>query len=458
MIKRLRTKFICVMMVFFSLMLLAIFGLVHHFTIVSMREQSLAALQGFAEEFNQPDKDGPDDDKPDDGKPDDDKPDDGKPDDGKPDDGKPDDGKPDDGPPGEKPGDKPLKDGLLGEKPFDRGPRGKEPVFTLSVSQDGLLEAAGSDFYDLGNEEYLTQVYEAAAAWDRETGVLWRYGLRYLRIDGRYYFVDITTQLHTSRDLVFACLIIGAAALMGFFFIALWLSRWMVRPVEEAWDRQRQFVADASHELKTPLTVILTNAELLRSPDYDIPAKDRFADSILSMSRQMRGLVESLLDLARVDGSNMRAQMEPLDFSQLTEDAVLPFEPLYFEAGRELCSQVEPGIRVNGSNNYLRQVVEILLDNGCKYGAAGQSVSLTLQRQGRGHCLLRVVSQGETLSPQQCRDIFKRFYRVDEARAMRRSYGLGLPIAMGIVTEHRGRIWAESKNGVNTFCVSLPTI
>lgn len=427
MIKKLRVKFITISMVIFGFMLLVIIGLVHHFTVASMKEQSLAAMRGFAQEFRdeRPDENGPTEFPPDR----DDKP--------------------------GKPGKFPDEDG---KPPKGEPSHRKEPVFMLWLTPEGVLEASGSDFYDLEDEEYIQSVYEDAQARQTETGILYAHTLRYLRQDGRYYFVDITTQLETSANLLIICLVIGAAAMVIFFLVTLRLSRWMVKPIEEAWDQQRQFVADASHELKTPLTVILTNAELLRSPDYDIPAKDRFADSILSMSRQMRGLVESLLDLARVDGGNMRAQMEPLDFSQLTEDAVLPFEPVYFEAGRELCSQVEPGIRVNGSENYLRQVVEVLLDNGCKYGAAGQSVSLTLRRQGRGHCLLRVVSQGETLSPQQCRDIFKRFYRVDEARAMRRSYGLGLPIAMGIVTEHRGRIWAESKNGVNTFCVILPTI
>ena len=178
--------------------------------------------------------------------------------------------------------------------------------------------------------------------------------------------------------------------------------------------------------MKTPLTVILTNAELLQAEEYDAQNKARFADSILTMSRQMRGLVEELLDQARVDSTVTKHQK--LDYSKLVEDAVLPFEPVYFEAGRELRCNIEPGIIVLGKAEHLRRVVEILLDNGCKYSSLGGVVELRLRRNGRGS-LLSVSSPGVSLTPQQCQDIFKRFYRMDQARAMNRSYGLGLSIA-----------------------------
>lgn len=408
MIKRLRAKFIWVSMTVFGIMLLVIFGLVRHFTVISMEEQSLMAIRSATEQAGQP---------PDNWM--------------------------------ELPG--------RTEQPSGNRTEIRQPVFFLMLTQDDRLVAVGSDFYDLTDESYLRQLLQEVQAENKETGILSAYSLRYLCLGQRVYFMDISAQIQSANAQLVILLVTGVVAMGAFFFVSLLLSRWMVRPVEEAWERQRQFVGDASHELKTPLTVILTNAELLRAPDYDDTAKARFTESILSMARQMRGLVEGMLDLARVDGGNVRAQMEPLDFSELTENTLLPFEPVYFEAGRELCSRVEPGIRVNGSGRHLRQVVEILLDNGCKYGAPGQAVTLTLQRQGRNHCLLKVTSCGQSLTPQQCREIFKRFYRVDEARSMNHSYGLGLPIAMGIVSDHRGKIWAEGKDGHNTFFVSLPT-
>ena len=128
-----------------------------------------------------------------------------------------------------------------------------------------------------------------------------------------------------------------------FFAASLLLSRWAVRPVEIAWRQQKQFVADASHELKTPLTVIISNAELLQQPGYDEAQRKKFSDSILIMSRQMRHLVESLLDLARLDSVQGTNDFAELDFSALVEDCILPFEPLFFERGLQLESEVEAG-------------------------------------------------------------------------------------------------------------------
>ena len=121
------------------------------------------------------------------------------------------------------------------------------------------------------------------------------------------------------------CLAIGVIALAAFFLISLFLARWAVRPVERAWEQQRQFVADASHELKTPLAVILTNAELLGSPTASEEQKGRYAASILTMAERMRGLVGSLLDLTRVENGAVEKTMERLDLSALAGDALLPF-------------------------------------------------------------------------------------------------------------------------------------
>ena len=335
------------------------------------------------------------------------------------------------------------------------------PCFVLSTDPDGELDVSGSAYYDLSDTDLLHQLLAEATETGNDSGLLHRWNLYFMVQDTnevtQYIFMDATEDLSAIRNMILVCTLTFFGTMICFFAISWWLSKWMVRPVERAWEQQRQFVADASHELKTPLTVILTNAELLQSGEYDEDSQQRFTGSILTMASQMRGLVESLLELARVDNRPVQKKMlSPLDLSDLAENCVMTFEPVYFEAGRELESQIEPGIFVRGSHQHLRQVLDILLDNGQKYSTPGTRVTVQLEA-GRNHCQLRVISQGKTLSKQQRRDIFKRFYRVDEARSMNRSYGLGLPIAQSIVTQHRGRIWALSKDGVNTFCVSLPT-
>ena len=333
------------------------------------------------------------------------------------------------------------------------------PYFTLQISSRGTILAIGGDDFDLSNEEYLRTIIDAALTSPEQTGVLEEYSLRFLRsmtpAGLSLIYADISMERSLLDNLVKNCLLIGAAALLVLFGLSVLFARWAVKPVERAWEQQRQFVADASHELKTPLTVILTNAELLQSPDQDGETKDRFAGSILTMSHQMRGLVEQLLELARVDNGNVRKAMEQLDLSALTEDAVLPFEALLFEQELLLETEVEVGIGLRGSRSHLRQLVEIFLDNAQKYASKPGRVLVRLKRQG-GHCLLSVANTGPAMEKEDLKNIFKRFYRADKARAMNHSYGLGLAIAAEIVKEHRGRIWAESAGGWNTFYVQLP--
>ena len=344
-------------------------------------------------------------------------------------------------------------------RPGERDDRIQLPYFVLQFSPDGSLAAVGGHF-DLTDQALLSELLAAARADGQEMGDLPAYGFRYCfgrSVWGEcVVFADISSERATLANLVRTCLAIGVIALAAFFLISLFLARWAVRPVERAWEQQRQFVADASHELKTPLAVILTDAELLGSSTATEEQKARYAGDILTMSNRMRGLVGSLLDLTRVENGAVEKTMERLDLSALIEEALLPFEPLYFERELTLESEVTPGIRVNGSSPHLRQTLEILLDNGLKYADAPGTVTVRLGKQGR-RCLLAVSTPGAALSKEELSDIFKRFYRADKARAMDDSYGLGLAIAREIVTEHRGRIWAESAEGRNTFFVELPT-
>lgn len=209
------------------------------------------------------------------------------------------------------------------------------------------------------------------------------------------------------------------------------------------------------HELKTPLTVILTNSELLQSGESNPELRQQCADNISVMAGQMRGLVENLLDLARADNGQVQTAMTLLDYSELVSDCLLPFEPVFFEKGMELKCDITPGLFVRGSDSYLRQVVDILLDNAQKYAFPGGGVGVTLRKQG-SHCLLAVANQGPAIPEEELKNIFKRFYRADKARSRDGSYGLGLSIAQRVVEEHGGRITADSRNNVNTFQVLLP--
>ena len=335
------------------------------------------------------------------------------------------------------------------------------PYFMLRIGDDGQPQPIGGDYYTLTDEDFLQQITEQANASPEDFGVLAQYHLRFLRVDTEegevLVFADISHENSVLADLTRTCLLIAAAGFLVLLGFSILLAFWMVRPVDVAWKQQRQFVADASHELKTPLTVILTDAELLQDTDCDAREKEHLAESILTEARQMRTLIESLLELARTDQGIPKAQMRCVDWSETVTDAMLPFEPLYYERGLALHSDIEPGIRVTGDAARLREVVEILADNAQKYAAPQTDVKIGLRRQGSS-CLLTVSSRGEEIPKNELDNIFKRFYRIDPARCRNGSYGLGLSIAKNIVTLHKGKIWAQSENGCNTFMVRLPMV
>ncbi len=333
------------------------------------------------------------------------------------------------------------------------------PFFRLTVSKEGELLSCDGGYYDLSDEELLYQLIGAADAENKEIGTIDAYHLRFLRHERSentiYVFSDITSETKAIKGLITNCALIGFTGLGLFLIVSVLLSAWAVHPVAQAWEQQKQFVSDASHELKTPLTVILTNAELLQSGEYGKEESSRFLSSIQTMGQQMRGLVEEMLMLTRAENGMQAKTLQRVNWSGAVNESVMLFEPVFFEKGLMLEADSGDDIFVRGDEAKLRQVTEILLDNARKYCREGTTTRVKLSRKGRS-ALLEVSDEGEEISREELKKIFRRFYRVDKARTMNHSYGLGLSIAEQIVTGHKGKIWAESCNGVNSFYVQLP--
>ncbi|MCU6763005.1 Probable sensor histidine kinase TcrY [uncultured Roseburia sp.] len=344
--------------------------------------------------------------------------------------------------------------------PADSGNEVKLPFFIIRKEPGGELLAENSSYYDLSDKSFLSTLMGEASASPRQFGVIDEYQLRYYRVDmpGEQYviFSDISSETATLNHLKKNCVLIWTVSFALFFWASIWLSGWASRPVAQAWKQQKQFVADASHELKTPLTVIITSAELAQNESYDLESRQKVLNNVVLMSRQMKGLVEQLLELARTDKALEKRGMEEVSFSKLVSDALLPFEPLFFEQELKLVQQIEEDIKVCGDGSELKRAVEILLDNAGKYTRPFGMVRVELKRKAGRYCLLQVASEGDGLSEEQLKNIFKRFYRADQARSQSKSFGLGLSIAEGIVRRHKGKIWARSSQGVNSFFILLP--
>ena len=335
------------------------------------------------------------------------------------------------------------------------------PYFTVDVWQQGGSYSAyvtGGTYADLEDTEELAAILTDCLSQEQSQGTIDGYNLRYLRQDNGLYqklaFVDMSMEQATLREMMGSYLQIGAAAMLLLLGVSILLSRWATRPVERAWRQQRQFLSDASHELKTPLTVILSNAELLESAQLpERPA--RWTDNIRSEAGRMKFLVEEMLTLARADHMVRTAVLEEVSLSDLAADCTLSFEPVAFEAGKPLQEDLAEGVTVMGDREKLRQVIAILLDNAVKYGAAGGAITLTLQKTDR-QARLTVANPGEPIPPQQLRRLFERFYRADASRGEQSGFGLGLPIAATIAAEHKGTLKAESDAASTRFILTLP--
>ena len=331
------------------------------------------------------------------------------------------------------------------------------PCFVAEVYSGGTIRLSGSSYYNFQDEEMVLHIVQAALEREDDSGVLGDYSLRYLRRIGvvsvRIAFTDCTMEQATMRSLLLRSGLVALAALAVLAGLSYCLAGLVVGPVKRAWQEQKQFVSDASHELKTPLTVILSSSELA-AEEQDVQRTKQYVEGIHAESLRMKALVEDMLTLARTE-SGTRPETEAVDLSDTVLESVLAFEPVAFESGRELVYDIQPELTVMGSGVQLRRLTDILLDNAVKYAAEGTPIRLLLRQEGRC-AALRVENRGETIPAEKLRHIFDRFYRADESRSGGEGFGLGLAIAQSIAQSHGGSIGCASEEGVTRFIVTLP--
>ena len=337
------------------------------------------------------------------------------------------------------------------------------PVFSVTV-EDGQVTSINDGGHVDVSEETAAQAAQEVLDSGQDSGVLASLDLRFLMeqtSDGtiRIAFADRSWEHSTLRNLFLTCLLIWLLAMAAFFFVSLFLASLALRPVEKAWKQQRQFVADASHELKTPLTVILANTGIvLAHPSDTVESQSKWLSYTQEEARQMKGLVEDLLFLAKSDSARLPTHPTQVDLSQLVQGCLLPFEPVAFEAGVALESHIDPELTLTGDEGQLRRLVRILLDNAVKYaGPPNPEVRITLTRQ-QDKLRLSVHNTGAPIPAEHLPHLFERFYRADAARDRAQGgYGLGLAIAKSITETHRGRISVTSTpDSGTTFTVLLP--
>ena len=279
------------------------------------------------------------------------------------------------------------------------------------------------------------------------SGGYWAYLVQKSHDGYKIAFVDYTSERSILFSLLLILAAVWAAALAAAFVISLSSAKKSIRPVEESYNRQKQFVADASHELKTPLTTINTNIDVLMG-NGDINDEGRkWLQYIKSETERMTKLTNDLLYLARLDHTEDVNVECVSDFTSATEQVILTMEAVAFEKNISFNYEIAPDIEVCAPEEQLKQIMMILLDNAVKYTPEGGRIDMSLEKE-KGFASLKVRNSGEGIGEEDMEHIFDRFYRSDKSRARESGgYGLGLAIAKSICESCGGDIFVESEKG-----------
>jgi len=314
----------------------------------------------------------------------------------------------------------------------------------------------------LSREKYMDEsVLEIAVnyvvAGMAQNGRIDEYDLVYYKTetanDVRIAFADANYITESMIELVITLFLIAVFAMIVIYFISLYIAKQAIAPIETMWAQQKRFVADASHELKTPLSVILANNSILRIHKDDCVEKQmQWVDSTEDEARHMRSLVEDMLTLTKNEFLNENISFSNVNLTATVNRCLLQFEAVSFEKNILLTSDIEDNIQINGNELQLKQLAMILIDNALKYEPTGGKVFVALNKQPRNVCLT-VQNFTATIKNEDLPHIFERFYRGDKSRSAgdEKSFGLGLPIAKSIVDEHSGNISVTSNSDIGTI-------
>ena len=319
--------------------------------------------------------------------------------------------------------------------------------FTVTVNSAGDVLSVDTGKVAAVDMEQAVAYAEAALASGKTRGFADDY--RYLvsdTDDGQLVlFLDCGRNLTTWRSFLIASLGVAAGGLVAVFLLILAFSGRVVRPVAESYEKQKRFITDAGHEIKTPLAIIEADAEVL---EMELDGESEWLQDIRAQTRRLADLTNDLVYLSRMEERQDSAQLVDFPLSDVVEETAQSFRSRAMQKRQTFTERIEPMLTLRGDEKAVRQLTGILLDNAVKYAPEGGVIELTLARQGRG-AALTVFNTTETAIPRESLDrLFDRFYRTDPSRSSATGgHGIGLSIARAIVNAHRGKITAESADG-----------
>jgi signal transduction histidine kinase len=317
--------------------------------------------------------------------------------------------------------------------------------FAVKIDENGNLIEIVSEFSVPYSEDEIKNLVQKVSALKKETGT---YEGMYYQAETRSYgqimiFLDQRMEENARFRLMQISLLVYLVSMIAAFFLSWLLSTWAIKPVQTAFIKQKQFVGDASHELKTPIAVIGANIDVLAGEI----GPNRWLDYIRTENQRMSTLVKDLLYLAKYDNHEENLHFSEFDLSQAVYSAALPFESMVFEADKQYELDITPDIRYTGDENRIKQAIIILIDNAIKNAAEQGIIRVSLSTTGNRKTI-SVYNTGEGIADTEREKIFERFYRSDNSRSRDTGgYGLGLAIAKTIMETHHGKILVTSEKG-----------
>ena len=328
-------------------------------------------------------------------------------------------------------------------------------LFVVTLDKNGTILSQIQNNVSI-DDESLQKAIKTAFTDKYNVGTIKQMKLRYLKqVTDSYQkiaFIDITREHETLESLLIILIVTGTTALLAFLIISIFLSSWALRPVEIAWLQQKQFIADASHELKTPLTVLLANMDILEENENDtIKNQIKWINSSKQEAMQMKTLLEEMLFLAKTDKSKREITFEKINVSDILISQILSLEVIAFEKNIDInYENVQEDLCINANEKQIQSLFSILLENACKYSNENTVINVSLKKE-QEKIKFEINNFGPIIPKTELTHIFERFYRVEKSRNKEHGgYGLGLSIAKKITDNHNMKIWAESNEQKGT--------
>lgn len=344
------------------------------------------------------------------------------------------------------------------EQTIDQGAPKNMKTFLVTVNNYGrIYQIKGYSGSVSDDMEKIETMVSAVIDSKRDVGEIIGQDLRFLKRstpEGTVIaFTNTAEEKIALKGIVDFSVYIYICCSFVFLLLSFYLGKITTWPVEHSFNQKKQLVADASHELKTPVTAILASTDVLLSSDSLSDEDKVWVNSIKESATDMSALLTDMLTLARADeDGNIKREEKTLDFSVLATSVILNYEAILFESGKQFRYDIDDGVYITGNESEIKQLIKIFLDNAKKYSNKNGQIEISLKHV-KDKAVLAVFNTGTPIPADEIDKIFDRFYRVDKVRSTASGYGLGLSIAKNIAEKHSTKIHVVSDNTGTSFSV-----